>query len=288
MLRTSTLKTSHADISVTETTGTGLPVLFIHGNSSCKEVFANQLESGMGETYRMIAFDLPGHGASSDAHNPSATYSMPGYADMTMEVLAALGVTRAAVFGWSLGGHIALELLPRFQGLVGMMLTATPPVHATPESLGGSYRPHPMVPLIGKGELTDEEAEMFAETVYGAAVTPTLRAALRRSDGRARTMLFETIFDGRTSDQRKLAETSKAPIAFVNGADDPIIDTDYIGGLTYASLWEKHCFALRGVGHAGFLTNPDVFNPILERFLADMAALAGRRPKHSSKAEAAA
>ena len=278
MLRTRTLNTSHADVAVTEATGNGLPVVMIHGNSSSKEVFAGQLESPLGDQYRMIAFDLPGHGASSDARDPSLTYTMPGYADLTMEVLAELGVDQAAVIGWSVGGHIALELLPRFSGLAGVMIAGTPPVHPTPESFQGGFKPHPMLAVLGKEELSEEELELFVTGAYGDGVTPALRDAARRADGRARATLFATMFDGRTSDQRTLAETTKVPIAVVNGADDPMTNTDYIGSLSYATLWEKHCFVLRGEGHAPFLTNPDVFNVILDRFLNDVSVLVARRP----------
>lgn len=288
MLRTKTVATSHADISVTETSGTGLPVLLVHGNSGSKEVFADLMNGPMGEVYRMIAFDLPGHGASSDAHDPSRTYSMPGYGEMVAELLDKLGVSQAAVFGWSLGGHIAMELLPRFSGVVGLMIEAAPPVHPTPESFQQGFRQHPLVPLIFQEKLSGEEMEFFLSNIYGDSVTPAMRDALKRTDGRARSLLFQTLFDGRTSDQKTLAETTKLPIAIVNGENDPIINVEYVGGLTYASLWEKHCFVLRGEGHAAFLSNPEVFNPIFERFVADMAKLAKRQPKGTSKAEAAA
>ena len=288
MLRNSTVETSHDDISVVETSGTGLPIVLIHGNSSCKEVFVNQLNSPLGDVHRMIAFDLPGHGASSDARDPSETYSMHGYASAVIEVMSVLGVEQAAVFGWSLGGHIAIELLPRFQGVVGMMLAGAPPVHPTGEGMQSGFKPHPMVPLIGKGDLTDEEISIFSEGAYGPAATPALEAALRRTDGRARTMMFEGLFNGKTSDQQALAVKSPVPLAFVNGANDPIINSDYIGSLDYDHLWDKHCFVLRGEGHAPFLTNPTVFNPIFERFVTEMDVSAKKRPRPTSKAEVAA
>jgi len=287
MLNKHTIQTSHAEIAVAESAGSGMPVVLIHGNSCSKEVFTGLLESAAGDAYRMIAFDLPGHGASSNAHDPQRTYSMSGLADMTVEVLQALGVERAVVYGWSLGGHIALELVPRFPGLVGLMLTATPACHATPESLFGAYRPHPMVPLIAKEDLSDAELELFATTIFGPALDDTMMAALRRADGRARRMVIETAFDGGTSDQRAIAENAGIPIAFVNGEKDPIINVDYIGSLTYQTLWEKHCFVLRGEGHAPFLTNPKLFTPIFERFLKDMAAVA-QRPGASANKTAAA
>ena len=87
----------------------------IHGNSSNQNIFSFQKEAPFTHLYRMITFDLPGHGESSDALDPYRTYTLPGLADATLELLAALGVVDPIVFGWSLGGHIAVELLSRLR-----------------------------------------------------------------------------------------------------------------------------------------------------------------------------
>lgn len=76
-MQTRTLPTSYCDITITESDGDGSVVLFIHGNSSCKEIFRNQLESKLGTAYRMIAMDLSGHGKSGNASDPSRTYTVP-------------------------------------------------------------------------------------------------------------------------------------------------------------------------------------------------------------------
>src|SRR6202161_2365364 len=76
--RDSMISTSHADISVRQTTGKKLPILLLHGGGLCKETFDRQLESSLGAQYRMIAIDLPGHGASSDAFDPDRTYRIEG------------------------------------------------------------------------------------------------------------------------------------------------------------------------------------------------------------------
>ena len=98
------IETDHGRIAIAESEGAGPAVLLIHGNSSCKEVFRNQLDGDLGRRHRMIAMDLPGHGASDDAREPERTYTMPGYADAAVQVLAACGADTAAVLGWSLGG----------------------------------------------------------------------------------------------------------------------------------------------------------------------------------------
>jgi pimeloyl-ACP methyl ester carboxylesterase len=38
-------------------------------------------------------------------------------ADVGVELLEELGVTEAILFGWSLGGHIGIEMISRFSGI---------------------------------------------------------------------------------------------------------------------------------------------------------------------------
>ena len=81
------LSTSHGTIVVEETGSGDLPVLLIHGNSLSREVFRKQLGGALSRKYRLFAFDLPGHGDSSDALKACHTYTRPGLADAATEVL---------------------------------------------------------------------------------------------------------------------------------------------------------------------------------------------------------
>ena len=109
----STHDTPAGRIAVAQSRSDGPPVLLIHGNSACKEIFARQFEAAGLARYRLIALDLPGHGASDDAPDPSATYALDGFAAACAMVLRQLGVGPTQLLGWSLGGHIGLELLGR-------------------------------------------------------------------------------------------------------------------------------------------------------------------------------
>lgn len=282
-----TIHTSHADIAVRTSAGTGLPLILLHGNSSCKEVFAHQIEGSIGAAYNLVAVDLPGHGASSDAFNPAATYSIPGYAEAVLEVIAALGIKRAAIYGWSLGGHVAIDLIPRFPGLAGVMITGTPPIRPTLESFQAGFKPEPVAALFGQETLSEADRDAFAHAVYGSADSAPFRAALARTDGKARRMMIESIFSGKTADQRQIVETSDVPVAIVDGAHDPFVNLDYVAGLRIPSLWESHCFILRGAAHAPFLTHADRFDPILARFAADVAKRTARRRRAPKGAAAA-
>lgn len=103
-----TVNVGGQEVAYLESSGTGRPVLFAHGNSSSSGTWRGMLDGPFGQRYRCLALDLPGHGASAPAPDP-ATYSLPGYATVLTGFAAGLGASDAVIVGWSLGGHIALE-----------------------------------------------------------------------------------------------------------------------------------------------------------------------------------
>jgi pimeloyl-ACP methyl ester carboxylesterase len=72
----------------------------IHGNSFCRGVFRHQLQSPLTANHRLIAFDLLGHGESSNAPDPERTYTVEGLADAAVELLGKRGIANAIVLGW--------------------------------------------------------------------------------------------------------------------------------------------------------------------------------------------
>lgn len=264
------VQTSQGAMAFSETSGPGLPLVFIHGNSADRHAFRRQLDSDIAAAHRLIAFDLPGHGDSDNSLDPERTYTQPGYARVVTEALGNMGVERAAVYGWSLGGHVALEMIPLFPGMAGVMVSGAPPISNVFEEATAGFQPLPNVEIVGKPELTEEEVAGFAFVMFGELANEATRAAIRRTDGRARAIMFANLISGGISDQRRIAVTSKVPVAMINGDADPLVNLDYVGGLDYANLWEDHHFVLRGAAHAPFLQVPKVFNPILGRFAADM------------------
>ena len=131
-IKESKVKTSHGTLAYSDV-GSGSPaVLLLHGNSFCMKVWKHVLSSSLSETHRIIAFDLPGHGDSSNAKNPEKDYTQPGYARAALELLSKLGVKEVICLGWSLGGHNAIEMIPLAAEagitIKGMMIVGTPPV----------------------------------------------------------------------------------------------------------------------------------------------------------------
>jgi pimeloyl-ACP methyl ester carboxylesterase len=268
--RQQTIPTSHCAIAIAESPGEGPPVLLIHGNSSCKEVFRNQMEGDIGRRYRLIAMDLPGHGRSEDARDPERTYCMSGYADAVVEVLRAVGIDRTAMLGWSLGGHIGIDMAARHDSLQALMISGTPPVGKDEVSQG--FLPSEHMGLAGQEVFSEAEADAYAHATCGinAPFEDFLLEAVKRTDGRARRYMFKAFAEGKGVDQRAGVGCSPIPLAVVNGGAEPFVNNAFVESVSYANLWEGRVHILEGIGHAPFWEAPDVFDPILERFLADV------------------
>ncbi len=61
------------------------------------------------------------------------------------------------------------------------------------------------------------------------------------------------------------------PIAVLNGAEDPLINLDYLDSISFKNLWRGQCQRIAGAGHAPFLQKPTVFNEMLNEYLAELA-----------------
>jgi pimeloyl-ACP methyl ester carboxylesterase len=149
IMRSLQVQTSAGKLSVRISPGRRGAVLLAHGNSMCKEAFDRQFDSPLATVYRMIAVDLPGHGASErSALARDSSYTLGGLADALLDVLAALDASDAIVCGWSLGGHVALEMMCRSALLGGAFLVCAPPVAPGPDALA-AFKPDPALELAG-------------------------------------------------------------------------------------------------------------------------------------------
>ena len=263
------IETSHGKIAYAQSREDGPAILLIHGNSSCKEVFSGQFSAPELSGFRLVAIDLPGHGESQDAADPTRSYTFGGYAGMAAEAAAALALDRPVIFGWSLGGHIALEMVGGGFPARGVMICGTPPVKPELECLMAGFNIDPAAEnLTGKRDFSDDDALAYAThtCAVGGVLDPHLLAMCKRTDGRARETMFGSVVAGQALDEREIVATMAVPLAIVNGAEDVFIRPDYFDGLAFSSLWQEGVVRLEGAAHAPFLQRPQRFNALLAKF----------------------
>ncbi len=99
-------------------------LVLLHGTRRTRAMWHHQL-AGLADVYRVIAVDLPGHGALADV-----PFRLAEAAALVGEVIDDAGRGRAIVIGQSLGGYVGMDLAARrpdqVAGLVLANATAEP------------------------------------------------------------------------------------------------------------------------------------------------------------------
>ncbi len=266
--------TRQAAVRVRQSRGPGEPgelcIVMLHGSGNSIEAFRRQFSSPLAESHRLIAIDLPGHGLSGNADDPAMAYTLEGLTATVAEVLSAVGCTKAAVFGWSLGGHIALQLAATTPLVKGLFLTGAPPVALNPLGLLRGFKASLSVLLATKSVFSERDVERFERLCFGDSGTEMFRAMIRRSDGRVRVNFVRSLTRGEGVDQRAFIEKATIPIAILNGEHDPFVRRSYLEHLKFANLWRGRCHLVPGTGHSPFWHAPDIFNPVLGAFMRDL------------------
>lgn len=110
--------------------GQGPAVLLLHSMGGGAWVW-DGLCTALASRHTVIAFDAPGHGASSYRQKAQ----VERYAEIAADLIARTGVGTATVVGVSMGGHAALRLADRYPDRVNSLVVAN-------HSLGGIAQAH--------------------------------------------------------------------------------------------------------------------------------------------------
>jgi pimeloyl-ACP methyl ester carboxylesterase len=282
-LNDKTIRVGEIDARVTDAGSGGFPLLMLHGSGMSRHAFDRQLNSALANRHRLVAIDLPGHGETANAADPATGYTITGLAQFVADAMKAMEIDRAAIFGWSLGGHVAIEMMAAYPECVaGTMITGAPPVGRGPIAMLRGFQARWDMLLASKQTFTEKDAERYARLCFGNEPPAGIVETILRSDGRMRATVMRSMMRGDGADQRRTVETASVPVAIVNGSGDPITRASYLASLETASLWEGKTHTVSGAGHAPFWETPNVFNGLLHRFM-EHIALREAQPEAKSR-----
>lgn len=136
-------------LNVVTTGKRGAPaILFIHGLGASHYNFKSQLDSDLAKDFFLVAFDLRGHGASGRPADLLAYSASKVWARDVAAVMAATGISRPIVVGWSYGTWVAMDYVREYGatsvaglnltgGLGGLQpVTISVPINGTPSAAG--------------------------------------------------------------------------------------------------------------------------------------------------------
>ena len=241
--------------------GRGECVVLIHGHPFDRTLWEPQLPALRGR-FRVLAPDLRGFGASPVT---PGLVLMREYAADVEELLAALGIARAAVVGLSMGGLVAMELAAaspgRYWALGLVATTAEPP---SPQDRRTRDERADATERDGMSVLV----RYMHGGVYGPACPPAVRArvdammAAAPPAGAAAALRGR----GRRPDYRPLLAALDIPALVVAGTADPWSNAAVTAEIA-ASLRRPELLVIDGAGHLPNLEAGAQFNEALLGFL---------------------
>jgi pimeloyl-ACP methyl ester carboxylesterase len=261
-------------------TGSGPPLLLVHGIAGCYESWQAVL-APLGREHTVIAPDLPGHGSSAPG---AGDYSLGALAACLRDLLVALGHERATLVGHSLGGGIAMQFAYQFPQATERLVLV---------SSGGLGRE--LTPLLRAAALPG--AELFIGLTAGPArvagatlaralaavglepnadVAEIARSYASLADAGRRSAFLATlrgVVD--TGGQRlnaidRLYLAQDLPVLIVWGSRDPVIPAAHAHRAQRAIAGSRLAI-LDGVGHMPQIQASGRFLAVLESFLEETA-----------------
>lgn len=239
---------------------TARPIVFIHGIAQSHRVWDRLFDSALADRYRMVAFDLRGHG---DSQAPGADFTRARLADDLVAVIAELD--HPVLVPWSFGGVVVGEYLRRFgdAALGGLVYVAasvrTGRDAATLFGPGMMNHARPLLsedPAIyaaaARAFIADASAAPLAKELADGAVAEMLRVppAVRRP----------LLAGG--EDYRAELSATRVPIATIHGELDQVV-LPAMSELVATCRPDVRVFRLPGIGHLPWLEAPSDFDAAL-------------------------
>jgi pimeloyl-ACP methyl ester carboxylesterase len=224
------------------------PIILLHGFIYSLESF-DAWASELSDSYRVIRFDLLGHGLSGP--DPEKRYSPQERAAFIGDVMNALDVDRAIIGGNSLGGLAAWRFAATNQNRVLALILVSP--GAYPENGVGDAPADPPAPFAFFLRNPTEPGVAFAlQGVYAdkSQITParvTRVTDMMRQPGNGDAYV-ESIEEFTLPDPEPMLKAITAPTLILWGAEDKVIPVDH-GRRMAEAIPGAELIVYDGVGH---------------------------------------
>lgn len=245
--------------------GSGRPVVLIHGNPGSHQDYTMALLDKLARSFRVIAFDRPGHGCSERDDSFATTVEMQ--ATLIRDALTKLSIRKPILVGHSWGGSLALAAAVAYEdelsGIVLLAPAAYPNVSLEWWSLIpgipvlGKFIVHTLTPLIGRAvvKVNLKEAyhpqavqENYAQQSAEMWTRPEQIRAYAYDERTLRSSL--KILSSRYSDLQ-------LPVVIVTGSDDLLLEPEKHAYPLHRTIKGSELVVLPETGHQLPQTCPD-------------------------------
>ena len=252
-----------------EETGSGRPVVFLHGWAMSSRVW--RFQQHLDDSRRLVFLDQRGHGQSP----PAPGYTVQDFAGDLAVFFEKLALNRAVLVGWSMGVQVALQAFPALRSRLDALVL----VGGTPKFTASDNYPHGQPPLEVKGmglRLRRDYQKTMGDFFRGMFADGEMDAA------QYQRIVHEIVMGGRSADPDAVRQSLQILSAADLRQELPSIDLPVL--LVHGEL-DNICPAaasaymaqrlprgtlkiMAGCGHAPFMTRPEEFNTMVREFLA--------------------
>jgi len=237
----------------------GREIVFIHGfNQSHMSWQRQYTDAALAAHFRMITFDLRGHGGSDKPVYMNAYADDKIWADDVAAIFAAFNLKRPVLVGWSYAGRVMADYLRVYGADKLAAMNFVSARSGTDPKFFGTARKH----------FTAMKSEDLAENIEGTRAF--LRACFERqpSEEDFEFMLgFNMVVPAyartgilaRTPDTAEAISKISIPVLITHGAADQII-LRAMGDFTAATIKGSKLSVYDGVGHSPFWEDAARFN----------------------------
>jgi pimeloyl-ACP methyl ester carboxylesterase len=255
--------------------GEGPPLVLLHGLACGQRMWRRQV-AALAQRYQVIVYDMRGHGAS-DAPDDPAQYSAEHLARDFIALLDALGIAKAHVVGFSLGGGPALALALRHPQRVGALVLAgvgsgaeNPWISERLAEIWIGYAREGGMPKMVGEMLRSDFFKTYANR--SARARRHMRALICQHPLHGICHTLAGVVARRRSLFRMTGTLAKlhAPTLILLGQQDGVCQKS--ARLLHASIGGSTLLRVPGAGHMLPLEAPAAFNAAIAQFLAQRSA----------------
>jgi pimeloyl-ACP methyl ester carboxylesterase len=233
------------------TYGHGSPVLLLHGGLGNSENWGYQVPVLIDSGHRVVLIDSRGHGRST---YDSRTFSYELMASDVRAVMDAIGLSQAAIVGWSDGAIIGLILAMKNAAGVTRVF-----------ALGG-----PM-DVSGNKPISPSDEPILGR-IMGRHAKDYARLSARPADFKAFSGVIGKLMETEPNYNAGDLARIRVPTAIVDGEYDEFLRREHIEYLA-RTIPGATLIILPGVTHFAPLQRPGIFNAAMLSFLDAVPAL---------------
>jgi len=124
----------------------GPEILFIHGFSQSHMSWMRQVDSDLAKEFHIVTYDLRGHGNSDKPLDPAAYRNSTAWGQEVQAVIAAAGLKRPVLVGWSYAGRVISDYLAtEGAGKIAGVNFVDAPIKVDPALIGDNLKNLPLM-----------------------------------------------------------------------------------------------------------------------------------------------